>query len=277
MGMGDIHTHYWIYLQSSYSYLEIGVCLYPSQSGLLISYLNIWPGGDLLDPDSHVLVIPVRIDRSYTDRYLAWSVSTKYCRRRRLRPRLPSTRPSLVVHSDHKRKYVGGNQPFGSTPGVAWPNVASSAQISSRVLHIIADLIFWLYVNLNTRYNDVKYNELCLTCRSNEQNMGNKSRKYQPHIHILIHVHFGLKYRGSCQSGIDPMHRFGNKLAIAAICSTTSGLSLGPDLEQNMKDGALMVVEGWKRVIDEIVTPRQSHEYQVRRDVRSDRPVQIRS
>src|SRR6267142_2287492 len=76
MGMGDIHTFYWIYLRSSYSYLEIGACVYPSQSGLLISYLNIQLGGNLLDPDSRVLVMPVHIDRSYADRYLVRSVST---------------------------------------------------------------------------------------------------------------------------------------------------------------------------------------------------------
>src|SRR6266850_195482 len=76
MGMGDIHMLYWIYLRSSYSYLEIGACIYPSQSGLLISYLNIWPGGNLLDPYSCVLVIPVHINQSYADCYLAWSVST---------------------------------------------------------------------------------------------------------------------------------------------------------------------------------------------------------
>src|SRR6267142_2486625 len=76
MGMGDIHMLYWIYLQSSYSYLEIGACIYPSRSGLLISYLNIRPGGNLLDLDSCVLVIPVRIDQSYADRYLVWSIST---------------------------------------------------------------------------------------------------------------------------------------------------------------------------------------------------------
>ena len=55
---------------------SVYLCIYPSWSGLLISYLNIWLGGGLPDPDSHVLIIPVHINWSYADRYLVWSIST---------------------------------------------------------------------------------------------------------------------------------------------------------------------------------------------------------
>jgi len=63
-----------------------------------------------------------------------------------------------------------GTIPLGMTNK---PNFASFAQISSRVLHIIAFLIYKCeYYIQNTM-------KCVLRCGSNEQHMGNKLRKYQ--------------------------------------------------------------------------------------------------